>query len=297
MSPRDCDAWDDSFLLGSDIGRAQEPPKGPPEPPERLSSVSDNGSKGSREDHDGSWVAATAVGIDDGSREDDWTRARATALGIDAPLGQEFRCVLPGHDDRAVLHPSGRGYWRYRCGVWTGGLGEVRASIAYGRPRRCGEHDDALGQTEVARWLERLDHEAGLRACRPVHHELPPGLSPVAVAVARGALLLLGLRDERWQGQGFVYARRFVGAWIGLSEDAARSGLGELVDTGFLAVIGTQRRAYLYQLGPGRVEAVSPDATSEHALVDRVAEAFDAEEVGAAEVPSGAICWTIGGAG
>ena len=181
-----------------------------------------------------------------------------TALGIClmGGLGEEFDCVVPGHVDRATLYTSGRGYWRYRCGEWSAGLAEVRASLAYGRARRVDDADPEarLGRTEVARWSERLDYDAGLVVPRAVDHELPGEVSSTALAVAEGVLLLLALRDERWAGQGFTFSRGFAMAWCGVSEHAARQGIEELRGSGFLAVDGMQGRALLYRL-PGEVMA------------------------------------------
>jgi len=159
---------------------------------------------------------------------------------------------LPGHADKARLYRSSDGHWRYRCGGWDGGLADVRASIAHGRPVRVDGPDGAqLGRVVVSRWRERLDYEAGLLVRRPVSHELPDGLSSAGLAVARGVLLLLALRDdERWDGPTFTFARRFAIAWCGVTESVARSGLAELREAGFLRNVGQAKdRSSLWQLG------------------------------------------------
>ncbi|MGI8439857.1 MAG: hypothetical protein ACR2NV_06620 [Thermoleophilaceae bacterium] len=156
-----------------------------------------------------------------------------------------------------MLFPSGAGHWRYRCGDWTAGLAEVFASRAYRRPRRCGDHDDALGDTEVARWGELLDYRAKLRAPRIVTHELPQEVAAAATAVARGVLLLLALRDDRWGEQGFTFARRFAAAWCDIGEDGARRGLRELREAGWLVFDGMQGRAYRWCLAEIIEEATS----------------------------------------
>lgn len=233
---------------------------------------------------DGSWESDGSREIRErreGSRAEDRTRARATALGSNVSLGESFVCVLPGHTDRATLYPTPAGYWRYRCGDWTAGFAEVRASIGYGRARRVGHHDDAIGQTEVARWAELLDYEAGLVTPEKVEHELPHGLSDAATAVARGALLLLALRDDRWAGQGFVMSRRFTVAWCGISEYAAQRGLRELRDAGWLVLDGTQKRAHRYQLTePAPVPQTAIERYGgENGLIAALVKAFDAVEV------------------
>ena len=89
----------------------------------------------------------------------DETAARVKSLGIDAPLYKSFRCIIPGHNHQARVHPTTAGFWEYRCEGITGGagLGEVRAFVAYG----CKRH---LSSLEAARWRERLDYEAHLRS-------------------------------------------------------------------------------------------------------------------------------------
>src|SRR3954447_8184147 len=78
----------------------QEPPRASQEPPRALRAG------GSSEADDGAWVERDGSRENDGSWEEDRTRARATALGIGAELGRPFRCVLPGHDDVATLYPT-----------------------------------------------------------------------------------------------------------------------------------------------------------------------------------------------
>jgi len=101
-----------------------------------------------------------------GARSSD-TAARVRALGIDAPLGRSFACILPGHDHAARLHPA-TGFWRYHCydAAEGFGLAEVRAYLAYDGIRR-------ISPVEAVRWRERLDHEAGLLDRDPVRLLVP----------------------------------------------------------------------------------------------------------------------------
>lgn len=177
----------------------------------------------------------------------DETACRATALGITIPLGNKstFPCVIPGHDHDARLHwnPNSR-RWQYRCEEpgHVFGLADVRASIGYQAPKW-------LSGVEAARWRERLDHEAGLLEVRPVPFTIPGDLSAAGLAVADGWRLLVGLRDERFGTDPFVFARRFVMAWCGVNDHEAREGVSELVSRRLMVFAGTRGRTKLWHPG------------------------------------------------
>lgn len=202
-------------------------------------SLSDNGSKdGSREvDHNGSREDTTSK-----------TTALAAALGI-APPFDAFPCILPGHDDHnaELYRVRPNGYFRYRCtGAWTGGLADVRASVAYGEAR-------TVRDVEAARWRDRLEFEAGIRTAQNIPIELPADVSASARTVAGGISLFLGLRDPRWGEQPFMFTRGFATAYCGVSEGFARRGLEELRKLEAIVVVGEAalggvRRAYLWRL-------------------------------------------------
>lgn len=165
-----------------------------------------------------------SMGPRDGSVGVDKTARRAKALGIAAPLGESFPCILPGHDDTARLHPTAKGFWHYRCegdDKRELGLAEVRAALAYGEVRR-------ISRTEAARWRERLDHEAGVLAFREVPIALNPRASDATRHVANGLRLFLGLRDARWGEQPFTWAREFVMAYCNVTDQQARDAVRTL---------------------------------------------------------------------
>lgn len=186
----------------------------------------------------------------------DETARRAIALGITVSPGdpEPFPCVIPGHNHTARLHWNrGTRHWQYRCEEpgKVFGLADVRASIGYCQPRW-------LSGVEAARWRERLDHDAGLLDPRPVPFTIPSGLSAGGLAVAEGWRLLVGLRDQRFGDSPFVFARKFVAAWCGVSEQQARDGVEEIKRHALLvAVPGQSGRAKLWRPGSDDVRAVA----------------------------------------
>ena len=155
--------------------------------------------------------------------------------GIDAELDAWFDCVIPGrdHDHQAVIRDDPSRF-TYVCADGKRGLAEVRASIAYREPKR-------LRPTEAARWRERLWFEAGLIKRHPGDWTVPPTCSPNALKIAGGIALLLSLRDKRWAGQPFTFARAFAAAWCDMSEPAVRQGIEELRDRGHIREVGRRR--------------------------------------------------------
>lgn len=180
----------------------------------------------------------------DGSVGVDETAARVKALGVTAPLGEEFDCVLPGHKGRARVHSTSKKFWRYQCADTSLGLAEVRACVGYGSVKR-------ISSVEAARWRERLDYEAGLREPRTINLGPPEGLSSATSRVAGGLRLYLGLRDERWGDQPFTWAREFVMAWCGVSDQQAREAVWQLRQANVLVPTGepAPRRPIVYRIG------------------------------------------------
>lgn len=197
---------------------------------------------GSRFDHDNCSVDKGAV--------------RAAAVGLYRIDSRTARCVLPGAEHDQWLHIERDGRRPLRCPTceWRGGLGEARASVAYGRL----VHVDGAGPTgisafEAAMWLARLDHEAGLLKSRTTAYAVSDDLPPLAATLARSMLQLVGLRNDRWDGEPFTFARApegqprsFASAWSGLTESQIKAGIATLCRHGFLVPAGR------HKVGPGR---------------------------------------------
>jgi hypothetical protein len=176
----------------------------------------------------------------------DATAARLRALDIDAgpdlARPEPFSCVLPGHDDAARVHSTSRAFWHYECGDVSLGLAEVRACVAYGAVKR-------VSRVEAARWRERLDYDAGLLAARDVGLPLPDVAADSTLKVGERLRLFLGLRDERWAGQPFTWARNFVMAYCDVTDSQAREAVWQLRQAGALTQAGKSGRAILYRAG------------------------------------------------
>lgn len=169
---------------------------------------------------------------------------RLAALGLSSSF-DPFPCRLPRHDHAATLHPGPDGrYLLYRCadGEWSGGLAEVRASIAYGEARH-------LRSNEAARWGDRLDFDAGIRKPIPFAGELPEGLGDSARIVLEHLRLLVGLRERLDLSVPFVFARPFGVAYTGLSgEKAIQLSLEELERRQLIKRVGKGKYAILWKL-------------------------------------------------
>lgn len=201
---------------------------------------------------------------DNSSREGEasTTTKLAAVLGIVPPF-DAFACVLPGHAGcTAELHrPRPHGYFLYRCpSPWSGGLADVCASQRYGNVR-------TLSGIEAARWRERLEFDAGIRAPHNIVMKLPADASSAATRVAAGISLFLGLRDfGQWGTQPWTFTRRFAMAYCGVSEDIARRGTAELRKHGVIVLVdalalGATRRAYLWRLADATGHAAADGPT------------------------------------
>jgi hypothetical protein len=168
--------------------------------------------------------------------------ARAHALRLPSAPGIDFACVLPGHEHGARLITRERGLWQYQCDEHKQlSLAEVHAARATGRVA-------PLSRVLASRWLERLDYEAGLREPRPVPITLADNFSEATVKVARGIELFLGLRDKRWEGEAFTFARNFIIAYCGVTDDEARWAMRVLEREGVICRDGKSRRAIVWRL-------------------------------------------------
>lgn len=182
--------------------------------------------------------------------------AALPVLGINAPLGSSFRCVIPGHADRrpsASLFRQRDGVWRYRDWHgevhewWT--LAEVRHAQVSGQLTR-------LDPPTLARWYRRLFAEAGVVDLAPVElPPLPPGTPAYVEQVRRGYQLLAAVRDGQGATEPMPFTRRFAASWCGVTEHEAREAIAELRRLGIIEKVGEHpagaRRMNLYRPGPG----------------------------------------------
>jgi hypothetical protein len=255
-------------------------PSGPLEPSEALPTLRAEQLYGSRRRSIGERDSSvgSSRGDNPAANEDcDRTARQARTLGIEVEDGglrrlAAFRCVLPGHADLARLHPAG-GRWRYRCEnddrSW--GLAEIRAFQGYRETR-------AISRTQSARWRERLEYEAGLLARGPIPAGLPASAPAALRKVADGWALLVGLRDPpKWRNEPFVFARPFVMAWCGVTDEQARRAVRQLEDLRILRRVGSQKGAILWR--PGTAGSMLAVHGSEEAIVSAFIEEFDAVEV------------------
>lgn len=212
--------------------------------------------------------------------------AVAAYFGLD-PITCEGPCPLPGHAGRARIAsglPEDRwGDVRLLCcrSRWRS-LGEVLAAVAYGhddggRPRR----DGGRSNIELATWTRRLAYETGILQPEPIAvPPLPSGASPATRQALEGFLLLVALRWADGPPLAVPFTVRFAAAWCGLGHGTAQHAVSALVESGAIYEAGRHGRMPLYLPGPVPEEAEpEPDPADEDALIARIIEAFDAEEL------------------
>jgi hypothetical protein len=179
-------------------------------------------------------------------------RALST-LGIDAPLGQAFPCVLgPMASDSAearVERDPVSGLFVYARSSASDflrlTLAEVRAAVAYGALK-------ALTRSEAAVWYRRFFFDAGV--LRPVVVPLPKLPRNAAIPLHKlrlGFALLVGLRWLTHGGQPAMFGRYFVMAWCGVTQQQAKAGVHELRRLNVIRHVDTCQRTYVYL--PGKV--------------------------------------------
>ena len=177
--------------------------------------------------------------------------ARAiTTLEGTPELGRPFRCVVPGHDGMATVERRNGGLFVYRdC---TGGaetLAAVRATLAYAPLGLVDPGSvSAPRKWESQYWYRRLFWEAGV--IEPVDvamPEVPARARELVKTAAREFRLLVGLRWITHPGNPTLFGRKFAAACSGLSEDAARQAITDLVRLGIIRRLPEQSgNAYLY---------------------------------------------------
>lgn len=193
--------------------------------------------------------------------------AAAAFLGIPSRVGEKFRCVLPGHEERhpsACLWRDSRGLVVYRDfhaakrkrpgrkALEALTLTEVYAAKVSGEVRR-------LAAPEHARWKLRLLVKTGLVAPAVVDEvKAPSNLCEPAVTVYDGFIELLGLR---WltepHGTPAPFSWRFASRWCGVSAYAAEKAMKELLERGLIRPVGAVtgqfgKQMTLFAPGDGR---------------------------------------------
>jgi hypothetical protein len=183
----------------------------------------------------------------------------ARALGIDAPLGRPFRCVLhPEAHASASLHRAEETsewlYHDFHHGRHGGGewltLPQVRALQA-GRVL-------PLGASEHATWALILYVEAGVLAAQAVPaRPLPASVDPVARHVYERFVFLLACRWNYHHGQPAPLERGFTGCLCTLPERVARQAIDYLHRYGHIYIAGRHGRTRLWL--PAGVPPPSPN--------------------------------------
>jgi len=194
-------------------------------------------------------VGVRAVGGGLQSLEADVAMAKALELPV-RPDGSssKFSCILPGHgvdrEPSAALFVGQGGDVLYQC--FQGGrkvtltLPRVRASLAYGKVVQLKDSAGRGLNGEHMAWRLRLLCEARVLAPLPVaHRELPSMVRPAIKAVYDGFILLLGLKEHIWPGDGTAYGRQFAAAWSDVSEQQARDASKWLMKEGYFHVTDT----------------------------------------------------------
>ncbi len=183
-------------------------------------------------------------------RPDDWLKAfdgdtaaveaMARALGIDAPLGQPFCCVIhpEKHASASLKRAEETGHWLYHDfhGPARGDhkwltLPQVRA-VRSGRKL-------PLSGPEHATWKLILLVEADvLQLVEVPSPALPPDLPGITQHVYKRFLYLLGCRWNYDHGEPVPFERKFAAALCNISERPARDAINELADLGAIVVAG-----------------------------------------------------------
>lgn len=185
--------------------------------------------------------------------------AMAKALGIEAPLGKPFRCIL--HEEKnasAVLTQAAEsGEWLYRDfhapargGAEWLSLAQVRAQLSRRGP--------TLSAPEHATWKLVLLDEAGLVPRQAVAADRLPGEVPAPLAhVYERFVYLLGCRWNYDHGAPAPFERKFAAAFCGVPEKTARVAIEELERLKQIVVVADHGRTRLW-LPAG----VAPNASS-----------------------------------
>jgi hypothetical protein len=172
----------------------------------------------------------------------------AAALGIDAPLGHTFRCVI--HDDTqpsaALYQAPQTGHWLYHD-FHAPAYGDPEwLNLAQVRARRATRNGE-LSSVELATWKLILLVEARLLPLVPVPAAPPaPTLSADAQHVYKWFLFLLGCRWHYTHGAPAPFSRTFASCLTGLSEKRTSAAIKELTRCEQICVAERQGRLRLW---------------------------------------------------
>jgi len=183
-------------------------------------------------------------------------------LGISAPLGKAFHCVIPGHDDKSpsasLYKDSLTGAWKYRDWHHAGKyewlmLADVRAAQSAGRVVE-------LGPSSALLWYRRLFWEAGVLKIADIQKvPLLHNARPTIRLVAEGFALLLAIKNIGNEEISSPYSAEFAAAWCGVTFDQARYSIRELKKMDVLRPVDVYRspkdgvrKMYLYEIGKGK---------------------------------------------
>ena len=194
--------------------------------------------------------------------------AAAALVGINAPIGQKFRCILPGHEDRnpsaCLWRDERRGlvvYQDFHAGkrarpgqkpLASLTLAEVYAADRTGRVER-------LRGLQHVLWKLRLLVDTGFVDRPPVNAPpAPPTLTAATLRVYDGFCELVSIRQlTALRHEPAPYSWRFASGWCGVSESSAGRGMQQLLAHGLIRRAGAMpgaRGAALFELGDGKRE-------------------------------------------
>ncbi|HEY8415855.1 MAG TPA: bifunctional DNA primase/polymerase [Thermaerobacter sp.] len=167
-------------------------------------------------------------------------------LGLErVRIGQAFKCILPGHDERrpsAALYRLDDGSVLYHDFHGREGhdwltLAECYAALLTGRVRK-------LSKPEHTAWILRLAVDAGVLEPAKVEAPEPPAdLRPAARKVYEGFLRLLSIKWLHTPNAATVFSWRFAAGWCGVSERHAGEAMRELLRRGLIRKVGEHKPA------------------------------------------------------
>jgi hypothetical protein len=171
-------------------------------------------------------------------------------LNLDKKIGESFKCVLPGHNDKSPsssIYQGNNGVYIYRD--WHGGYGEqillipeVYASIHYGKVVSASKVlvDKEIGKSEVATWGIRYLVDRGfIRPYEVDYKELKGKVPPTAKKTYMGFVRLLECKWLYSPNEPTPFSWRFAKAWCGVSERKAGESIKWLIANGYIEQVGS----------------------------------------------------------